>query len=139
MASQASYLDWSVTPEKIAEAVRRIVVTADPLKVVLFGSRARGDHHEDSDVDLAVIIDAPEETVRERLPSTTLRGIRMEVTLIVVSLAKYELHRPWLNSVFHYIDREGVVLYERGDSKSACGDAVHAGAGRRVDAAISAA
>jgi hypothetical protein len=39
----------------------------------------------------------------------------MEVSLIVVSKAKYDLHRPWLNSIFNYIDREGAILYDRND------------------------
>lgn len=29
---------WAVTPEKIAEAVRRIVEAAHPVRVILFGS-----------------------------------------------------------------------------------------------------
>jgi predicted nucleotidyltransferase len=139
MAVQTQHRDWSVTEEKINEAVRRIVETSDPLQVVLFGSRARGDHREDSDVDLAVVLDAPEEEVRRLLPSTTLRGLRMEVTLIVVSKTKYDLHRPWMNSVFNYIDREGVVLYDRNHQKSSYSNALQAGSGRRVHAAVSAA
>ncbi|HAO79771.1 MAG TPA: hypothetical protein DCQ92_12500, partial [Verrucomicrobia subdivision 3 bacterium] len=32
--------------------VRRVVRVAKPQKILLFGSRARGDHHPDSDIDL---------------------------------------------------------------------------------------
>lgn len=39
----------------IKEIVRRIVAVADPEKVILFGSYARGDQHEYSDVDIMVI------------------------------------------------------------------------------------
>lgn len=118
--------DWTVTEAKVDEAVRAIVAAADPLKVILFGSRARGDQRPDSDVDLAVILDCPEVDVRNRLPNTVMRDIAMEVDLIVVSQAKYDLHRPWLNSVFNYIDREGVVLYDRQHPQSARPNAVHA-------------
>ena len=38
--------------------VGRIVRLVDPARIVLFGSRARGDAHEDSDYDLLVIVDA---------------------------------------------------------------------------------
>ncbi len=131
--------DWAVTSEKIAEAVRRIVAAADPLQVIVFGSRARGDHREDSDIDLAVILDAPEERVRQILPSTVLRGIRMETTLIVVSKEKYDSHRPWLNSIFNYIDREGVVLYDREHPESAYTDAADFGRTRRSEPAVPAA
>jgi len=136
MAVQHKYQDWSVTSEKVMEAVRRIVEAADPLQILLFGSRARGDHRPDSDIDIAVVIDGTEEDARTRLPHTVLRGIHMEVSLIVVSKAKYDLHRPWLNSVFNYIDREGVILYDRNDPQSTRPDALHISSGRRNNPAI---
>ena len=46
---------WAVTPDKIEEAVRRIAEAAHPLKVILFGSRARGSASPESDLDLLVI------------------------------------------------------------------------------------
>ena len=41
-----------VTDGLLGELVRAIVAEVDPEQVVLFGSRARGDEREDSDVDL---------------------------------------------------------------------------------------
>ena len=131
--------DWSVTEDKIAEAVRRIVAAADPLQIILFGSRARGDHRPESDLDLAVILDTPDDAVRQRLPQTVLRGLRMEVNMIVASKTKYDLYRPWLNSVFYYIDQEGVILYDRAHPESAGAHAVRVGLGRRIDATVPAA
>lgn len=139
MAMQHAIDDWTVTPEKTAEAVRRIVTFAQPLQIILFGSRARGEARPDSDLDLAVILDAPEEEVRRLLPYSVLRGLRMEVSLIVASKTKFDLHRPWPNSVFNYIDREGIVLYDRRDSESARADALPTGEGRCSDASVSAA
>jgi len=43
---------WTATPEKIAEAVRRIVAAVSPVRIILFGSQARGEGGRDSDVDL---------------------------------------------------------------------------------------
>jgi predicted nucleotidyltransferase len=139
MSAQPRMRDWSVTPEKVDEAVRRIVATADPLQIIMFGSRARGDYRPDSDLDLAVILDGPESEVNRRLSYSVLEGIHMSVDLIVVSKEKYDRFRPWLNSVFNYIDQEGVVLYDRDDPESARGSVMHAGAGRRVGASVSAA
>ena len=45
--------------ETLAEIVRRIRSVAKPRKIVLFGSRARGEHRPDSDIDLLVIEDSP--------------------------------------------------------------------------------
>jgi predicted nucleotidyltransferase len=45
-------------PGMLAEMVRRVVDAASPDKVILFGSRARGDHRPDSDIDLLIIKDS---------------------------------------------------------------------------------
>jgi predicted nucleotidyltransferase len=138
MAAQTITYDWGVTKEKVDELVRRIVATADPLQIIVFGSRARGDHRPDSDLDLAVILDAPEAEAHKRSVYLALDGLRMETDLVVVSKAKYDRHRPWLNSVFNYIDQEGIVIYDREHPQCACPDALHAGDGRRVGASVSA-
>lgn len=44
-----------ISSEQIQQAVKRLVAAASPSKVVLFGSYARGDATEDSDLDLMVI------------------------------------------------------------------------------------
>ena len=47
----------AATPELIQEMVDRIVRDFDPVKVILFGSQARGDAGPDSDVDLLVVME----------------------------------------------------------------------------------
>jgi len=44
-----------VTESLLQEIVRRIVAVGHPLKIVLFGSRGRGDARPDSDLDLFVV------------------------------------------------------------------------------------
>lgn len=49
-------LDYpQVTEDLLQEAVRRILAVGAPDKIVLFGSRARGDTRVDSDLDLLII------------------------------------------------------------------------------------
>jgi uncharacterized protein len=50
----------SMNGDLIAEIVRRIVHAAQPERIILFGSRARGDARPDSDFDVLVIKESDE-------------------------------------------------------------------------------
>ena len=106
-------LNWAVTPQKLAEASRRIVGASDPLKIILFGSRARGDAGEESDADLLVVeaeVNNPiAESVRLR---RLLKDLLLPVDLLVVSQAKFEYWRDTPGTVYFEANQEGKVIYE---------------------------
>ena len=106
--------DWWVTEAKVVEAVRRLIETVDPLEIIAFGSRARGEHQPESDLDLAVILDVPESEALKTIPPTIFEGLGMPVDLLPIAKERYDRFRPWINTVHRYIDKEGVRLYERG-------------------------
>jgi predicted nucleotidyltransferase len=120
MAATAETLEMNVTPEKVEELVRRIVDSSSPLAVIAFGSRARGDHKPNSDIDIAVIVDGTERN-HERLPEGITRGLALDVDLLTVPEERFERYRPWINTVHRQIDREGVRLYVRGGQPSTSG------------------
>src|SRR5665213_460076 len=103
--------EWYVTEQKVQEAVRRLVAAVDPLAIIAFGSRARGEHRADSDLDLAVILDVPESEALDAVPGDIFKGLRMPVDLLPIAKERYDRYRPWLNTVHRQIDREGVRLY----------------------------
>jgi predicted nucleotidyltransferase len=139
MAVHSEDRDWRVTEERVADAVQRLVEAMHPLQIIAFGSRARGDHRVDSDLDLAVILDSPEEEVSPFGAYDAIDGIRMSVDILVASRRKFDLWRPWLNSVFHYIDQEGIILYDRDHPESASPQALHHSGGRPERSSLTAA
>lgn len=97
--------------------VQQIVDQFDPLRVVLFGSRARGDDREDSDVDLLVVVRDPL-TARERRELTiamrvAVRGSGLPKDILVTTPAGIEASRAQAATVIGPALREGVVLYTR--------------------------
>ena len=50
----------------LQEMTRRLVAEFQPTQIFLFGSHAWGEPHEDSDVDLLVIVKGSEKSPRER-------------------------------------------------------------------------
>lgn len=60
-------------PEELLQAV---VDYFDPQRVILFGSRARGDGGEDSDIDLLVVVVVVDDTPAEKLSSEALWRVR---------------------------------------------------------------
>ena len=95
-----------------------IVDEADPERVILFGSRARGDAGADSDVDLIVVESAPFGEDRDRHVEETrlwraLASFHVPKDLLVYSRDEVEYWRDSLNNVLARALREGRVLYER--------------------------
>lgn len=112
-AHQARALDWSVTEDKLLAALQRLVAAADPVRIVAFGSRARGTAHRDSDLDLAVILPADSPRPRPSLWEA-LAGLQLPVDLLTTNEAVHGRFSKSINSVHHDIDEEGVVLYQKG-------------------------
>lgn len=104
---------WAVTPEKIQEAVRRIVETVQPLKIILFGSQARGDGLVHSDLDLLVIEDGVKDALGEsgRL-HRALRGLLMPADIVVVDRVKFEYWKDTPGNVYYEAVQDGRTLYE---------------------------
>ena len=107
-----------ITDSIIGQMVKALVEEADPEQVILFGSRARGDSCEHSDVDLVVVEAEPFGPERSRHKEMlrlrrALRPFRVPVDVLVYSQEDVDYWRDSLNYVLARALREGRVMYER--------------------------
>ena len=85
-------------------------------EVRLFGSHARGDAHQDSDVDLLVVVDDLSETERRELLDLACRVEQQDPEgMVVLSPLAYSTERVAVlrareRLLFRDIEREGIVL-----------------------------
>lgn len=102
----------AVEPADLREVVRQVVSIAKPLRVILFGSRARGDARSDSDWDLMVVV--PEGTHRlhtslKLYGSVRKKGLACDFLVSTPDDFKRYSYHPSL--VYKYILEEGIDLY----------------------------
>ena len=106
----------SAAPDQTALELARAVQTAvAPDTVILFGSRARGDHRPDSDVDLLIIskpgtvasVGRANRVVREHF---RLNPPRLGVDVVSMDLTRFNYCRRARNHVAAQALRDGVVM-----------------------------
>ena len=103
---------WAPTADRLSTAVERLVAAAQPSRIILFGSHARGDADDHSDVDLLVVEPAVNDRYEEMVRlNRALKGLLMPVDLLVVSEQEFEHRSITPGTVEHTAHREGRVLY----------------------------
>ena len=100
--------------QQIQEIVERIVASAAPDRIILFGSHARGGAVPGSDVDLLVVM--PVSGSRRRQATAierSLIGVDLPVDLLVVTPEEVARDRDLPGTVIKPALDEGEILYER--------------------------
>ena len=103
-----------MSQDLIEGIVRRNVESAHPEKIVLFGSRARGDARPDSDYDVLVIKESDEPRYRRSISLyVALADLPAEVEVMVYTPQEVEdwseVPQAFVTTALH----EGVTIYER--------------------------
>lgn len=93
----------------------RIVTHLDPQRVIVFGSRATGEIHSDSDWDLLIVVDddIPPERLNWRAIHEVRSGIRGAIDLIPCRASTFEERVETIGSLPWIAANKGVVVYER--------------------------
>ena len=97
---------------QLQQIIDKIVACIDPVKIYLFGSRAKGDSRDDSDYDIAVIYDGE---LSKRDVKLTIRKVfgLPDFSMDLFVLTSDELRR--FNRIANTLEREitenGVVVY----------------------------
>ena len=95
--------------------VNEIVAAVSPVRIILFGSVARGDAGPDSDIDLFVVLDHLDRTERAhlmgRLSGVTTAPAAMDI--LVTDAEEWERRKDVVGSMHYWPSREGEVIYER--------------------------
>ncbi len=101
--------------EWVPEVTERVVGACAPLRVVLFGSVARGDDGPDSDIDLLVVVgDDADLHATARAAVRAVADLAPEVEPVVISRSAAEVNRHVPGTVVRPAVREGRIVYERG-------------------------
>ena len=102
------------TEAVVSVMVDGIIGRFQPSRVVLFGSRSRGDANERSDVDLFVVMSNVPDKRRAAIEIRRSMGdLPVSKDIVVASPDEIASRGHVVGTVLHAALREGTVVYER--------------------------
>lgn len=101
--------------ELISAMTDRIVKKFSPYKVIVFGSWARGDANNDSDIDLLVVMDCDRNDYLNQMAAIRkeLRDFKVSKDIIVANPDTIAKYGKMPGYIYQSALREGRVLYEQ--------------------------
>jgi uncharacterized protein len=102
-----------ISMTKIQELGQRIGRYFQPEKVMLFGSHARGEAGEDSDVDLLVVLGSEGQSIQKAVEIRLSLDHAIPIDVLVRTPEEIARRRSIGDMLIREILEKGVVLYER--------------------------
>lgn len=99
---------------RVDETVERIVEEFSPEKIIVFGSAARHEADENSDLDILVVMDTDEPPYLRAVPiHLAVAGIRVPKDILVMTPEEFERCKDDRCSFVYGILRSGVLVYDQ--------------------------
>jgi len=101
--------------EKIKNEIIKRLLNLSPKKIILFGSQATLNTHNDSDIDILVIVEFSDESrvKRTRKAFTLLRGLETPIDILVYTEEEINYWKETPLSFVSSALSEGKVIYEQ--------------------------
>lgn len=102
----------AVTDEKLPNIIRILTKEFHPKRILLFGSRARGDHHSGSDYDLVLIggVSSLPKVERMQRASDLLYPLGVTADVFFYSEEEFNNWKEEFSSIPEVASREGLEL-----------------------------
>ena len=102
----------TISDEQISDLIKRIVEAVDPVRIILFGSTARGEAGRHSDIDVLVVV--KEGSHRRKSAQVIyhwLLGFGIPVDVVVATPSDMEQYHDSPGLVYREAIRDGIELY----------------------------
>jgi predicted nucleotidyltransferase len=101
-------------PPYLNEVIDRIARKFNPVRIILFGSWARGEAREDSDLDLLVVLPKVEHKRKAAIEILrTLNGLPISKDVVVTTPEEIKARGHIVGDVLRPALQEGKIIYER--------------------------
>jgi len=101
-------------PTELKQTIEIIKQIATPVRIVLFGSRARGEHTVSSDYDILIVtknVRNEREITRKIYKELYTQDIDLDIELLAVGEDRWNDDRNRFDLIYRHIDSEGIELY----------------------------
>lgn len=83
------------------------------IQIRLFGSKIRGKSHDDSDIDILIVVRERTQSILDTIADISLKvdlEYDVNISLIIFSIEEFDQNRIWETEFIQNIQREGVSL-----------------------------
>lgn len=101
-----------ITDEQQRDLIRRIMETTDPLRIILFGSAARGEAGPESDIDLLIVVaDGTHRLDTVQAIYRNLVGLKFAVDVVVATETDIINYKDTPGLIYREALKDGRILY----------------------------